>query len=403
VADTRILLIGSADNDQLTKVLGGPGRTLARLKDPEQLAATGVEHDVIVIDSVPPPRTIADMCRELRAVAGLAEVPVLAISGTDDVEERIRLLEAGADDVMIRPIDERELDARVQALDLRHRRSVELRPSTLVAPTRRPGKRLITVYSPKGGVGTTTVSVNLALAIAAHEPDRVALVDMTTMGGQVAVQLDMRPKLTIAELLRDSQGTISPEALRSTYLARHDRGLSVLAGSPAPTASPLMSGPEAGRILEAVIAAVPIVVADLGSHLDDRVLAAIDAADDVVIVVTPDFPALKAVHQFFEFLGETGSKASEPTIVVNETYALQTLTPGDIENALARRVTIRIPYDPLLYLRAVNQGTPVFASAPTSQPARRYDQLAAVLLGEDAPPSAQEPRRRGLAGIFGRG
>ena len=87
---------------------------------------------------------------------------------------------------------------------------------------------------------------------------------------------------------------------------------------------------------------------------------------------------------------------------MNEIYALPTLTQGDIENALGRRVAIRIPYDPLLYLRAANQGNPVFAAAPTSQPARRFDQLAAVLLGEDAPAAAAETRRRGLAGIFGR-
>ena len=72
---------------------------------------------------MPPPRTLAEMCREVRAIPELADVPILAISSTDDVEERIRLLEAGADDVMIRPVDERELDARVEALDLRHRRS----------------------------------------------------------------------------------------------------------------------------------------------------------------------------------------------------------------------------------------------------------------------------------------
>lgn len=402
MADTRILLLGDASSDPLVKVLGRPGRSLTRVEDPEQLATAGVDHDVIVLDAVPPPRTLAVMCREVRAVSALAEVPVLAISSTDDVEERIRLLEAGADDVMIRPIDERELDARVEALDLRHRRAKELHPATLVSTTRRPGRRLIAVYSPKGGVGTTTVSVNLALAIAARAPDQVALVDLTPMGGHCATNLDLRPKLTIADLLRDSQGAISPEILRTTYLTRHDSGLLVLAGSPATTTVPLMAGDEASRIVEGVLAAVPTVVADLGSHLDDRVVAAIDTADDVVVVVTPDFPALKVVHSFFEFLGH-GSKANEPTVVVNEVYALQTLTPGDIESALGRRVAIRIPYDPLLYLRAANQGTPVYASAPTSQPARRYDQLAAVLLGEDAPGSVHEPRRRGLAGIFGRG
>jgi Flp pilus assembly CpaE family ATPase len=163
-----------------------------------------------------------------------------------------------------------------------------------------------------------------------------------------------------------------------------------------------MSGEEATRTLEGLLTAVPTVVVDLGSHLDERVVASLEAADDVVITVTPDFPTLKVTHSFFEFLNEGGSRISEPTIVVNEIYALPTLTPGDIENALGRRVAIRIPYDPLLYLRAVNQGTPVFAGAPTSQPARRYDQLAAVLLGEDAPSAVADTRRRGLAGIFGR-
>ena len=402
MTDTRILLLGVAANDTLNKVLGRQGRVLTRVENAEMLAAAAPNHDIVVVDVVPPPRTLADICRELRAVPELAQIPLLAITSTDDVEERIRLLEAGADDVMIRPLDERELDARVEALDLRSRRSKELRPSTVMAATKRPGRRLIAVYSPKGGVGTTTVAVNIALAVAARDPDGIAIVDLTPTGGHVATHLDMRPKLTIADLLRDSQGLISPEILRSTYLERHERGVLLLAGSPTPATQPLMSGEEAARILEAVLTAFPTVVTDLGSHLDDRVMASLDAADDIVIVVTPDFPALKSVHAFFEYMGEAASRAAEPTVVVNEVYALQTLTPADIENALGRRVAIRMPYDPLIYLRAANQGSPVFASAPTSQPARRYDQLAGILLGEDAPGVVHEQRRRGLAGVFRR-
>jgi pilus assembly protein CpaE len=402
VTDTRIVLFGNAASDNLAKVLGRTGRALTRVEDPDQIATAATEHDVVVLDTVPGPRSLADLCRDIRAATHLAEVPILAITPDDDVEERIHLLEAGADDVMIRPIDERELDARVEALDLRHRRSKELRPSTVVTATRRPGRRLIAVYSPKGGVGTTTVSVNLALAVGARDPDGVAIVDLTSMGGHVATHLDLVPKLTIADLIRDSQGMITPEILRSTYLQRLDGGILVLAGSASPATSALMTGEEAGRILDAVLTAVPTVIVDLGSHLDERVVAALEAADDIVVVVTPDFPALKSMHAFFEYLTESASSAGDLTVVVNEVYALQTLTPSDIENALGRKVAIRIPYDPLLYLRAANQGTPVFASAPTSQPARRYDQLAAVLLGEDAPGMGQETRRRGLAGIFGR-
>lgn len=402
MADTRILLLGDATSDPLVKVLSGPGRALTRVEDLEQLASAGVDPHVIVLDAIPASRSLEDVCREVRAIAAFANVPLLAISSTDDLEERIRLLEAGADDVMFRPVDDRELDARVEALDLRHKRSKELRPGAVVHSTRRAGPRLVVVYSPKGGVGTTTVSVNLALAMAAREPDQVALIDLTPMGGHVATNLDIRPKLTIADLINDSQGMASPEILKSTYLRRHGGGLFVLAGSPKPSTSALMAGDEAVRILESALGAFAIVVVDLGSHLDERVLASLDAADDVVIVVSPDFPALKVVHSFFEYLAEANSKTIEPTIVVNEVYALQTLTPGDIDNALGRHVAIRIPYDPLLYLRASNQGTPIFLGAPTSQPARRFDQLAAVLLGEDAPGSANAPRKRGLGGIFGR-
>jgi pilus assembly protein CpaE len=402
VTDTRILLLGNAGSEALNKILGKPGRAVTRMDDPAQLVAAAPDHDVVILDAVPLPRTLVDMCRELRANADLAEVPILAISSTDDVEERIRLLEAGADDVMIRPIDERELDARVEALDLRNRRSKELRPSTLVATTRRPGRRLMVVYSPKGGVGTTTVAVNLALAVGARMPDAVAILDLTSMGGHVATHLDIQPKLTVADLIRDSQGMISPEILRTTYLTRHERGVQVLAGSPTPNTAPLMSAEETTRTVEGLLGAMPNVVVDLGSHLDERVVAALEAADDVVIVVTPDFPALKSTYAFLEYLNEVGSRVAEPTIVLNEIYALQTLTLGDIENALGRRVAIRVPYDPLLYIRAANQGTPVFAAAPTSQPARRYDQLAAILLGEDAPATITNGRRRGLAGIFSR-
>ncbi|MES1239513.1 MAG: hypothetical protein ABUL57_01485, partial [Chloroflexota bacterium] len=63
MADTRILLIGSPDSDALVKVLGRPGRSLARIEDPEKILSAGVDHDVIVIESVAPPRTVADMCR----------------------------------------------------------------------------------------------------------------------------------------------------------------------------------------------------------------------------------------------------------------------------------------------------------------------------------------------------
>jgi pilus assembly protein CpaE len=396
LAETRVLLLGDSSSDAIARVLAQHDRFLTRVEDPDEAIRSAPDHQIVVVDVVPLPRTVASVCRDIRAVPELAELPVLAISPTDHVEDRIRLLEAGADDVMARPIDERELDARVEALDMRFRRAKELRPSTVVSSTRRGGRRLIVVFSPKGGAGTTTVALNLALAIAAREPRQVTIVDLAQGVGNVSTHLNAKSRLGIQDMARDSLALGDAEAVRS-FLGTHDR-LLVMSGAPAPGMPDLVTRENVGPILDTVMSATPTVVVDAGSLLDDRTIAALELADNVVLVVTPDFPALKSVHAVLEYLHENGSEVSEPMVVVNEIFARQMLTPGDIEGALGKRVAARIPHDPMLFQRAVNEGSPVYTSARSSPPGQRFDELAAVLVGDDAPGSGGERKRRGLFG-----
>jgi pilus assembly protein CpaE len=152
-------------------------------------------------------------------------------------------------------------------------------------------------------------------------------------------------------------------------------------------------------VLETLLQTFAVVIVDGGSVVDDRLVGALERADDVLIVVSPDFPALKSVHAMFDYLRERGTTIPEPTIVLNELFAREMLTIADIEGALLKKVAVRIPYDPELYLRAVNEGTPVLVAAPASPPARRIDQLATLLVGVDAP-EAPLPRRRGVLGAL---
>lgn len=397
--DTRVLLLGNATSDALAATLGRSGRSVTRTADADEAVALAASTNVVVLDVAPPPRSIADVCREIRGADGLAEVPILAIASGDSVEERIRLLEAGADDVIARPVDERELDARIEALDLRYRRSKELHPGVLVAATRRPGRRLIAVFSPKGGVGTTTVAVNLALVLAARQPDQVALLDLAGGIGQVWTHLDLTPRVTLSDLLRDGHAQDDAAAL-GPYLTRHTSGLRVLAAPAAPF--PVLPADQAGRLVETALAAVPTVVVDAGSRLEPGTEAILGLADDVLLVVTPEFTALKSVRMAFEHLRQGGLGIVEPRIILNELFPNEMLTPADVEAALGRAATVRIPYDSILFQRAVNEGRPVYAAASRSAPSQQLELLGRVILGEDVPHDASLDGRKRRRGLFSR-
>jgi len=302
---------------------------------------------------------------------------------------------------MARPIDERELDARVEALDLRFRRSKELRPATVVSTTRREGRRLIVVFSPKGGVGTTSVAVNLSMAMAARQPDQVALVDLGPVFGSVGSHLNVHPRLTIADFARDPLAAGDPQSLK-TYLEQSGP-LKVLIGAIGPAAAARVGPDNVGQILETTLLAIPTVVVDGGSYLDSRAQAILELADNLIVVVAPELPALQTVHAMLEYMHEAGVSAPEPVIVLNEVFGKPVLTPGDIEGALGKRVTVRIPYDQALFQRAVNEGSPVVRLASGSPAAQRFNELALVVLGEDAPQGLAAGRQRGLGRLFSRG
>src|SRR5262249_47879419 len=148
------------------------GYSVTTSADPTEALVQVVNHQLVIIDVVGGERSGVDVCREIRSLPGISTLPILCVGQTDDVEERIRFLEAGADDVRPRPFDGRELEARVEALLLRFQRSKDLASvvtsdgGVTVARVR----RTIAVHSPKGGVGTSTVATNVAMAAAQRKP-----------------------------------------------------------------------------------------------------------------------------------------------------------------------------------------------------------------------------------------
>ena len=150
-------------------------------------------------------RSGVDVCREMRRTAAFSAIPVLCMSQSTDVEERVRYLEAGADDVIGKPFDARELEARVEALLVRFQRSRDLAPLVHTDDEGPARRSIIACFSPKGGVGTTMIAVSVATSLAAQAPGKVLIFDFDLQFGQVATHLNLKPQLTLADLAHDEQ------------------------------------------------------------------------------------------------------------------------------------------------------------------------------------------------------
>jgi pilus assembly protein CpaE len=406
-ASTILVLESTKTGDaSLAPILTNAGYTVTRTTDPAEAIAKVSEHQLAAVDvgaAGTKGKTGFELCRDIRTAPSMAAVPILCVAATDDVEERISFLEAGADDVIARPFDAREVEARVEALLLRFQRSRDLAP--VVSPdglTLARPRRSVAVYSPKGGVGTTTIATNVAVVAAQRKADRVILVDLDLQFGGVATHLNLEPKLTIADVVRDEAALREPELLRS-YATRHDSGLHVLAAPPSPEASELVSPDHVSHILGTLLEGYDAVVVDAGSVLDERALRVFEMAETIVLPVHPEISALKAVHGLLEYLNETGSIGAKSTFVLNNMFAREVLRPRDIEAALGSRISTDLPYDPFLYLKAVNEGVPIVLGAPRSPAAEQLVRLSTSAFGSDGlavPESLPQKRSRRFG--FGR-
>jgi pilus assembly protein CpaE len=316
------------------------------------------------------------------------------------VEARIAFLEAGADDVITAGFARSELDARVEALLIRAGR---VRPQS--ARSDMPAGEIVTFFSPKGGVGTTTLAVNTAVLLAGGvgsggQPGaRVLLVDLAMQFGQVATHLNLTPRFDLAGLTTDEQALGDLE-LATSYLTQHTSGVQVLAAPPHPDAEFRVTVENLERAIDTLRPRFDHIVVDCGSRLDPRSVWVMEQASTHAFVIFPEIAALRAMSLLLGFLAETTTLRARTLFVVNHIFPKELLKTRDLENLLRAKPAAEIPYTEVEMIRAVNEGVPVVTSRPGTPVAQAMHRLAQAVVGipNEAPSSATAKRR----GLFGR-
>ncbi len=257
--------------------------------------------DLIALDADLPDVHGLDVATRIRQTEAPGfHTPVVVFGQSNDIDAKVRALRAGADDYMAKPIHPQELSARVRGLLARFARA------PVQAPAVQRSGRVHAYYGAKGGVGTTTLAINTAIALHRGLGRSVALVDANLQFGDHRVFLDMKPD---TRSMIDAIGATAIDAdVLKRVMVRHESGIDLLLGPPSPESAELVSV-EQHHLLRAVNLLKSVydyVIVDLDKHLDDHTLDVVGAADRLVVVMTADLSCLKNVRLVLETMRSLG-------------------------------------------------------------------------------------------------
>lgn len=355
----------------LSTVTGQAGLMVAQLRRPSLVL---VETDLPDVDGY-------EVCRALRGMPPTADVPIIIHSGRDEVADKVAGFRAGATDYIVKPSAGAELIARIKAA---------------LRTEEQPLAHIVALWGTKGGVGTTTLAANLAVALRSTTNKRVTLVDASVLGGTLEVLLNLSPIHTMEDLLPRLDNLDSE--LLTSVLAQHSSGVKVLLSPPQSTNGSSLQPSELDRILVWLQQANDYVILDTSPSLDPMTLRVLQLSHQVIAVLTPEMTSLRNARLFLSMV-ETWEQAPENLALVINRYPVKGgLRLKDIEAALQKKITAQIPNDEPLVTYSINRGIPVFVSHRHSSVARSFLKLAQTLVNT----AEQKPRESLLSSVLGR-
>lgn len=232
--------------------------------------------------------------------------------------------------------------------------------------------RVITVLSPKGGAGKTTIATNLAVGLAKLHPGRVALVDLDLQFGDVASALQLTPEQTMADVVRAPRDFDA--TMLKVFLAPHSSGLYALCAPETPAEADDISSAHTSNVLALLRSEFAFVIADTGAGIDEHSLAAIEASSDVLLVGSMDVASVRSLRKELEALDNLGMTAQRRHLVLNRSDSKVGMDAGDIEAVLGMAIDVAVPSSRAVPV-SLNEGAPVLEAQPRTPVARSLGQL----------------------------
>jgi pilus assembly protein CpaE len=330
--------------------------------------AKELDPDVILMDINMPDIDGISATEVIRQNSPHIQVVILSVQSDQNYMRRAML--AGARDFLTKPPMGDELISAIRrAGEMAHverTKTSQVRLGSAVNPAGPalaiPGNfsstngKIITVYSPKGGTGCTTIAVNLAIALN-NEATRTVIVDGNLQFGDVAMFVNEQGKNTILDLA-PRVDDLELDLVEDILIKHQASGVSILASPPRPEMAEKVSADQFVKVLQFLQKMFAYVVVDTASILTDVVLGSIDISDIILVVTTQEIPAIKNTRLFLDLLQTMGVGKERIVFSINRFDKRISITPEKISDNLKQEVAVTIPLDEKVVITAVNRGVP---------------------------------------------
>ncbi len=327
---------------------------------------------LILLDVNLPKQDGYQVATKIRETEGSgAHIPIIMLTAEKDVTQKVRGLRAGADDYLVKPFHQAELLARMKSLLTR------FSPGSTTSLGKPPLGKVLAFYGAKGGVGTTTIAINTAIALHAEHQRRVALVDGVLQFGDHRVFLDLgNDRKSISELA--AVHTIDADLMKSV-LVQHDSGVDLLLAPPTPEEGDRVQEHQMVQILNVLRTMYDYIVVDVEKRLGDLTLSVLDHADQIYVVMTADLSCLKNVRLALEALARIGYESSKVKLLLNRSNAFTGISVQAAEGVLKRKFEHKVANEYRVAISAQNSGAPFSHTKPDSPLGREMAALASAI------------------------
>ncbi len=348
--------------------------------------------DLMISDLSMPGMNGHELVRRIKKDPSRVRLPIIMLTAQHDMAQKVAGFEAGVDDYLTKPVSSTELLLRIRALLARSRAASDVNA--------RMDGQIFTVFSFRGGAGTSTLAVNLAVALAEIWQTKVPLVDLNLQNGHCALMLDVKPKNTIVQLAQKNTDEIDIDLIEE-LLHPHATQVAILPAPLTAAEAELIEPEMVQQMLLYLRAEYPFTVVDAGSHMNDISLSAFDESTHVFLPVVPELASLKATLDALHISSQLDYAAEKIFLILNRNLAKGALSPEEVESALGRMLTAIIPHGGEAAVKALNDGRPLVASRPNLPMSKAIAKLAFQFSPDDLkanPPENPSPLLRYFLG-----